>query len=198
MSEWAIASKVILSVVAQGFDLRDAGYAIARAAAKGTIHARYVSSQEKVWSAVWYSTDVLAFARTGTLLVDRDYSASVRIPSRSPGAGGIHAEVEFHGKRLPEFFTSLVLPRKPQIPVEDDREASSKASGGRPAAEWWDDLWLALFNRLYADGWRPKTQAAVVGAMQDWLIANGKSAAESTLKSRARKLFMALELGEGS
>jgi hypothetical protein len=41
-----------------------------------------------------------------------------------------------------------------------------------------------------------KTQAAIVRAMQDWIVAHGYEAADSTIKIRARKLLDAIKRDE--
>lgn len=66
---------------------------------------------------------------------------------------------------------------------------SAAKLGGRPSAEWWDDLWVHLIGRIYHVGWQPRTQAEIVADMQDWLTGNGFDASESTLKPRARKIL---------
>ena len=61
--------------------------------------------------------------------------------------------------------------------------------GGRPPAAFWDDLWAAIAVALYVGELVPKTQADIEGAMADWLEGNGHSAAESTIRARARRLW---------
>ena len=96
--------------------------------------------------------------------------------------------VQFHAgdlqKMIPDAF-------KPAAPVEDlPGPTSSKA--GRPPAEWWDDMWIEICRRLYVGDLQPKRQADVENAMNDWIAANGNSAAPSTVRSRARKLWRAI------
>ena len=61
--------------------------------------------------------------------------------------------------------------------------------GGRPPAEFWDDMWAAIATALYDGSLTPKTQANVERAMADWIEVNGYSAADSTVRGRARKLW---------
>jgi len=78
----------------------------------------------------------------------------------------------------------------------------SKRPTGRPRADWWDDLLIAMFRRLWEDNWTPRTQAEVVEAMHQWLADNPgddpdapRQAGDTALKERARKLLEGLDLG---
>ena len=61
--------------------------------------------------------------------------------------------------------------------------------GGRPPAEFWDDMWAAIAASLYSGDLKPKSQADVQRAMAEWIEANDRNAANSTVKSRARRLW---------
>lgn len=61
--------------------------------------------------------------------------------------------------------------------------------GGRPPAEFWDDMWAAIAVSLYSGDFEPKSQADVQRAMLEWIEGNNHSVAESTVKSRARRLW---------
>ena len=65
----------------------------------------------------------------------------------------------------------------------------SPKKGGRPPAEFWDDMWAAIATALYDGSLTPKTQSHVERAMADWIEANGYSAADSTVRGRARRLW---------
>ena len=78
-------------------------------------------------------------------------------------------------------------------PLQTSESVPATSKGGRPPAEWWDDLWIEIARQLYSGELIPKTQSDIVNAMQEWLAMNEHSASDSTLKSRARKLFLALE-----
>lgn len=65
----------------------------------------------------------------------------------------------------------------------------SPKKGGRPPAEFWDDMWAAIAAALYVGSLKPKTQADVERAMADWITANDHSAADSTVRARARRLW---------
>lgn len=94
--------------------------------------------------------------------------------------------VEFDRKGVLEMLglTEEPTTEKPEPPLED--------KGGRPRAEWWEDLWIAVCTQLYVGDLQPKNAADIQRAMQGWLIDKGFDAAESTLKPRARKLWKAI------
>lgn len=66
------------------------------------------------------------------------------------------------------------------------------SKGGRPPASYWDDLWSAMATQLYEGDLQPKRQADIEKAMQDWASANGHEPAVSTIRDRARKLWLSL------
>lgn len=78
-----------------------------------------------------------------------------------------------------------LLPAK--VPAVAD--ATSANRGGRPRKEWWDDLWCAVWGRVYRGTLVPKSQADLERAMMDWVEQQGQSVAESTVKPLARKMF---------
>jgi hypothetical protein len=71
------------------------------------------------------------------------------------------------------------------------------ARAGRLPADWWDDLWIEIFRQVYLGDLKPKSQADIVKAMQQWLSDRDIEAADSTLKPRARKLLQMLQEAEG-
>ena len=64
---------------------------------------------------------------------------------------------------------------------------------GRLPADWWDDLWLEIFRQIHLGDLKPKSQADIVRAMQQWLSDHEVETGDSTLKPRARKLFNMLQ-----
>jgi hypothetical protein len=64
--------------------------------------------------------------------------------------------------------------------------------GGRPPADWWDDLIIDICFRHFRGELKPKTQADVARAMQAWMTENGYEAADSTVRVRARKVWNAI------
>lgn len=88
-------------------------------------------------------------------------------------------------------------PHQPSEQITSDvvtiPQASPKESrGGRPPAEWWDDLWVEICRQLYVGDLKPKTQSDIENAMLKWLAGKETSAAESTVRGRARKLWQAI------
>ena len=61
--------------------------------------------------------------------------------------------------------------------------------GGRPPAEFWDSMWAAIAASLYNGELKPRSQADVERAMATWIEANNFSAADSTVRGRARRLW---------
>ena len=96
--------------------------------------------------------------------------------------------VQFHLGDLKKSFPNVFkgVPAAPATP-----EASA-GRGGRPPAEWWDDLWIEMCRALYLGDLKPQRQADIEKAMNDWIGSKGESAASSTVRSRARKLWQAL------
>jgi hypothetical protein len=66
--------------------------------------------------------------------------------------------------------------------------------GGRPPAEFWDDMWAAIATALYSGELKPKSQADIQRAMAEWIEGKGHSAADSTVKGRARRLWDLIEV----
>jgi hypothetical protein len=62
-------------------------------------------------------------------------------------------------------------------------------AGGRPPAVFWDNLWCAIFGKIFRGELIPDRQADVERAMLDWASANGHELSETAAKQRARKLF---------
>jgi hypothetical protein len=83
-----------------------------------------------------------------------------------------------------------------EAPIESlsaPAEEGSQAKGGRPPADWWEDLLIDLSFRYFKGDLKPKSQADIVRAMQEWITAHGCDAAESTVKLRAKKLLTAIQ-----
>jgi hypothetical protein len=96
--------------------------------------------------------------------------------------------VSFHlgdlRKAFPEAF-------KPDPAAVLSPEISSGKSGRLPA-EWWDDLWIEMCRSLYLGDLQPQKQADIEKAMSEWIASKGQSAAISTVRSRARKLWQVI------
>jgi hypothetical protein len=63
------------------------------------------------------------------------------------------------------------------------------ATSGRKPADWWEDCLLDIAFQYFRGDLKPKTQAEIVKAMQAWISEQGRDAADSTVKLRARKLW---------
>ncbi len=72
------------------------------------------------------------------------------------------------------------------------RAEAPSSKGGKPPAAWWDALWVEICRQLYVGELHPKAQVDVETAMHDWLATIGETAAESTIRERARKLWDAI------
>jgi hypothetical protein len=71
--------------------------------------------------------------------------------------------------------------------------SSPATKAGRPLAEHWDDMWAAIAFALYNGDLIPKSQADIEGEMLTWLEAHGFTAATSTVRGRARRLWDRLQ-----
>jgi hypothetical protein len=69
----------------------------------------------------------------------------------------------------------------------------SPSVGGRPPADWWEDLLIEICFQHFRGDLKPKVQADVERAMQDWILKNGYEAAPSTVRTRARKVWQAIK-----
>jgi DNA-binding winged helix-turn-helix (wHTH) protein len=74
-------------------------------------------------------------------------------------------------------------------------QPSAQARGGRPKADWWEDMWVEIARQLYLGALIPKTQADLERAMLQWISDNGKSAGETTVRDRASKLWRVIKDG---
>lgn len=72
----------------------------------------------------------------------------------------------------------------PTIPANEKR--------GRPPAEWWDDMWVAIAMQLYSGDLKPKKQADIEKAMHNYIASRDQSAAPNTVRVRARKIWNAI------
>jgi hypothetical protein len=82
----------------------------------------------------------------------------------------------------PESAAQPVLPSPP-----------SPAAGGRPPADWWEDLLIEICFQHFRGDLKPKVQADIERAMQEWITTKGYEAASSTVRTRARKVWQAIK-----
>lgn len=81
----------------------------------------------------------------------------------------------------------------PAIASRDASPTSRGPSGGRPAAAWWDDLWIEMCRKLWTGELQPKKQSDIKSAMMNWASVQGHDPADSTIRARARKLWTVLK-----
>lgn len=67
------------------------------------------------------------------------------------------------------------------------------AAGGRPPADWWEDLLIEICFQHFRGDLKPMVQAHIERAMQEWITKNGYEAAPSTVRTRARKVWQAIK-----
>jgi hypothetical protein len=72
-------------------------------------------------------------------------------------------------------------------------QSAKLTKSGRPPASFWDDMWASIACDLYAGTFEPRTQAEVERAMLTWIEGHGFSAATSTVRGRARRLWDRLQ-----
>jgi hypothetical protein len=101
---------------------------------------------------------------------------------------------------LAESLQSLLPAARTAAPVEETRAKAlaNDNPGGRPTAEWWDDLWCHVMAQIYAGVLTPNSQAKIEKAMHSWANDHGHEPAVSTIRLRARKLYRALKEVENS
>lgn len=116
----------------------------------------------------------------------------------SMGLSIMHQSADSMGKELSriyelEAFRFNDAGREANLP-ENASPVMKPSKVGRPPAEWWDDMWVAIMKQIYEGALQPKRQVDIENAMQEWIVASGRSAATSTVRKRARKLWDALSL----
>jgi hypothetical protein len=104
--------------------------------------------------------------------------------------------VSFHLGDLRKYFPNVFDARSKIAVSADSKIAASTETeaglAGRLPARWWDDLWIEICRSLYVGDLKPTKQADIEKAMNDWIASTGNSAATSTIRARARKLWQAI------
>lgn len=77
----------------------------------------------------------------------------------------------------------------PPVTRKTNLSTPAKTQGGRPRAEWWEDLLINIAYQIHVGDLKPKKQADVERAMATWLAAHEHEAADSSVRERARKLW---------
>jgi hypothetical protein len=79
-------------------------------------------------------------------------------------------------------------------PSPPTSERTLDAKGGRPPAEYWDDLWVEICRQLHFGELVPKRQGDIEDAMKTWLATErDEHPSTSTIRPRARKLWNAIK-----
>jgi hypothetical protein len=107
-----------------------------------------------------------------------------RVHLRAFGVSFLRADIE---KMIPA--SKLEAPPAPVAAPP----ASSAAAGGRPSADWWEDLLIDVCFQHFRGDLQPKKQADIERAMQQWITGHGYNAADSTIRIRARKVWQAIK-----
>jgi hypothetical protein len=82
--------------------------------------------------------------------------------------------------------------RGPKTTGSIDTKPRRCARGGRPEKFLWDDIWIEACRYIHEDG-VPATPAELMRHLQQWCeLQFGEQPADSTLKSKLRKLYAAL------
>jgi hypothetical protein len=153
-----------------------------RARALRFIHGREAADNIDVPRSLWW-------ARGGSALTQNwaagDFETWIdhRIHMKAYGVTFARTDIE---QLIPGRPTAEEPKSQPSIPP-------STAKGGRPPADWWEDLLIDLCFRQFRGELQPKTQADVGQAMQEWIAKRGYDAADSTVRKRARKLWDAIK-----
>jgi hypothetical protein len=82
-----------------------------------------------------------------------------------------------------------LIPEESAVPALTEQPGK----GGRPPADWWEDLLIDLCFKHFRGELQPKTQADIVRAMRGWMTEREFEAADSTVRKRAQKLWNAIE-----
>jgi hypothetical protein len=70
--------------------------------------------------------------------------------------------------------------------------------GGAPRKEFWDDLYIAIFEKFWLENFTPRNQEEVARAMLDWAATKEVELGETSVKIPARKMWALFRKGEGS
>ena len=101
-----------------------------------------------------------------------------------------------HVGRISAEGAALALARYPPVvapatPLTDIDAVPNK--GGRPPADFWEDLIIEIAQRIYVGDFKPEKQAEVVDAMQTWIEDRGYKGGLTQIKQRAAKVFRAFK-----
>jgi hypothetical protein len=196
--EWITAADA-LAALKPTLTTYSAQIAICKRAYNGLIRARAerlivdekVSNNVEIPKEFWWSEGHTALTQNWTTgdfdtwidlsKITVSYLSGGEVHLQAFGVTFVRADIE---KLIPAGTPALAAAQAPPVPAA--------TVGGRPPAEFWDNLWIEIFRQIYLGELKPKTQADITNAMLTWIEHRGEKASESTVKSRARKLFQAL------
>jgi hypothetical protein len=145
---------------------------------------RYISIPNSRWGDFSNDRDINLFDNNNinfVTAVDRSFRSAATI---------FYYGVRFNTKELLEAIGESDRP----IRIDDHTVIAAKTSkGGRPRKDWWDDLWIEICRQIYYAELIPNKQVDIKKAMLDWAAAHQHELSDSAAKTRARKLFDALQ-----
>jgi hypothetical protein len=102
--------------------------------------------------------------------------------------------VRFDPVIIDQMARGLARPSPQQtVRTEDTAPPTAPNLGGRPRADWWDNLWIEMCRQIYNGNLKFDRIADIERAMHDFLATIDRSASEATLKRAARKLHAVLQ-----
>ncbi len=73
------------------------------------------------------------------------------------------------------------------------RAAVGPREGGRPRSPYWDNMWIEIGRQLSHGELRPKRKVDIERAMFAWAARNGHVMGKTSARTRAKRLFAALQ-----
>lgn len=109
--------------------------------------------------------------------------------TRSPFLSGPKVHLQAFGVMFARADIEKMLP----APAPPADAATPATKGGRPPADWWEDLLIDLCFQYFRGDLQPTKQAEIEAAMHEWITAHSFEAATSTIRLRARKVWQAIQ-----
>jgi hypothetical protein len=119
--------------------------------------------------------------------------------SGNPHLSGGKAHMEAFGVSFLRAEIEKMIPASmPEAPAAAGVAPSAPGAnpGGRPPADWWEDLLVEICFRHFRGELQAKRQADIERAMKDLIAERGCDAADSTIRLRAKKIWRAIQLDE--
>ncbi len=113
---------------------------------------------------------------------------------------GGNERIVYYGLRIDLDGLKALMP--PSVPISDAAPVPGGATpslpkhlGGAPRKEFWDDLLIAIFKKIWDGDLQPANQEAVAKAMLEWAEMRRFKLSETSVKAPAKKLFNAYKSG---